>query len=320
MISIIIVNYNKSKFIKDTLHSVHEQTFKNWECIIIDDCSSDNSISIITNFIKKDSRYKLIENSKNLGASNSRNIGYESAKFDYVIFLDSDDVLTVDCLINRKEVFVENELIDFAVFPMGTFIKKKGDSKYVWNNFQGNTLDRFLSHDLPWALPSVLWRKSFLKKLNGFNGKFRRLQDVELHTRAIVESGGNYKIFDFSDPDCYYRIDDKRSVFKNHIESKCDGVISYIDFFVGYLKEKNVKHKRKFLRKTYFKFYSELIFYYKCNKLSNDEFMMFVIKLSECLEKCKLNNLKTRILICSYTNIKTWFNFKGLNYFFYKII
>ena len=61
MISIIIPNYNKAKFVEETIYSVTNQTFKDWECIIIDDNSSDTSFDIISNLIIKDSRFKLIK-------------------------------------------------------------------------------------------------------------------------------------------------------------------------------------------------------------------------------------------------------------------
>ena len=92
-VSIIIPNYNKSKYIEQTISSVINQKYKNWECIIIDDFSSDSSVSIISSLIKNEKRFQLIKNSINKGANFSRNLGLKKSTGDFVLFLDGDDVL-----------------------------------------------------------------------------------------------------------------------------------------------------------------------------------------------------------------------------------
>lgn len=92
LISIITPSYNSKRFIKETIDSVLSQTYQNWEMIIVDDCSDDNSVNYIRNLIKNDSRIKLITLEKNLGAAEARNKALEVAKGRYIAFLDSDDV------------------------------------------------------------------------------------------------------------------------------------------------------------------------------------------------------------------------------------
>ena len=91
LISIIIPNYNCEKFICQTIESVIEQTYGNWEMIIIDDSSTDNSVSIIEKYANTNKRIHLIKLDKNSGVSNARNVGLQYAKGDYIAFLDSDD-------------------------------------------------------------------------------------------------------------------------------------------------------------------------------------------------------------------------------------
>ena len=83
--------YNAEKFIENTLNSVINQTIKDIEIICIDDCSKDNSVNIIKEYMKKDSRIKLIQNETNLKVSQTRNKGVENATSDWVALLDSDD-------------------------------------------------------------------------------------------------------------------------------------------------------------------------------------------------------------------------------------
>ena len=89
------------------------------------------------------------------------------------------------------------------IFPMGTFIHQIGDSDSVWNNFKGNHLERFLSHNLPWHTMMVLWKRTCLVKLNGFQVEFNRSQDVELHTRALLNYQLKYKSFSALSVDCF---------------------------------------------------------------------------------------------------------------------
>ncbi|GIR59250.1 MAG: hypothetical protein CM15mP65_18310 [Crocinitomicaceae bacterium] len=105
MISIIIPNYNKSQFVAETINSIKEQTYDNWEAIIIDDCSSDNSVEIIAGLTSNDNKFKLKVNLSNKGANYCRNVGIKEAKGDFIIFLDSDDILSKDCLKNRIDFF-----------------------------------------------------------------------------------------------------------------------------------------------------------------------------------------------------------------------
>lgn len=93
LISIIIPCYNQSEFLDETLQSVLNQTYKNWECIIVNDGSSDNTEVIAKRWTEKDNRFIYLSK-KNGGVSSSRNLGLENAKGDFIQFLDADDLLT----------------------------------------------------------------------------------------------------------------------------------------------------------------------------------------------------------------------------------
>lgn len=96
LVSIIIPTYNRAELIGETLDSIIAQTYTNWECIVVDDGSSENNINIIENYSAKDPRIKLFERKKynnRKGANACRNIGLEQSVGDYVIFFDSDDIM-----------------------------------------------------------------------------------------------------------------------------------------------------------------------------------------------------------------------------------
>lgn len=92
LVSIITPVYNAEEFIAETIQSVRDQTFQNWEMILVNDQTPDNSVKIIESLMKEDSRLKLIHLPENSGAAVARNAGLDAAQGRYVAFIDSDDV------------------------------------------------------------------------------------------------------------------------------------------------------------------------------------------------------------------------------------
>lgn len=113
LVSIITPVYNAEKFLEETIQSVLNQRYQNWEQLFIDDCSQDNSIKIIESYEKQDKRIKILKLKKNSGAAVARNIGIKNAKGRYIAFLDSDDIWTKEKLMEQIK-FMEDRDIDFS--------------------------------------------------------------------------------------------------------------------------------------------------------------------------------------------------------------
>lgn len=109
LISIITPVYNAEKYIRDCIESVLRQTYTNWEMILVDDCSQDNSVNIIEEYMS-DGRIKLFKNKKNSGPASSRNIALKKAKGKYITFLDSDDVILENKLNNQINFMMQNNV------------------------------------------------------------------------------------------------------------------------------------------------------------------------------------------------------------------
>ena len=92
LVSVIVPVFNAEKYIKRTVESVKAQTYDNWELILVNDCSSDNSLKIILDLADKDKRIKVISLDKNSGTAVARNMGIKAAKGKYISFLDADDL------------------------------------------------------------------------------------------------------------------------------------------------------------------------------------------------------------------------------------
>ena len=110
LVSIITPAYNAEKYIKDTIESVIAQTYTNWEIIIVDDASKDNTVNIIKNYQLKDRRIKLISLEKNQGVANARNTAIKNAKGQYVAFLDADDVWEKEKLVVQIKFMQDNNV------------------------------------------------------------------------------------------------------------------------------------------------------------------------------------------------------------------
>ncbi|MDT0687295.1 glycosyltransferase family 2 protein [Autumnicola psychrophila] len=103
-ITVIIPTFNRAHIISETLDSVHNQTFRDWECLIIDDGSTDNTSEVLKNYLQ-DRRFKYFQRpeTREKGACTCRNIGIEKSSGEYIQFLDSDDVLG----LNKFEIQLE---------------------------------------------------------------------------------------------------------------------------------------------------------------------------------------------------------------------
>ena len=324
MVSIIIPNYNKSAFIRETLNSLLNQTNEDWEAIIVDDGSTDDSIAICEEFLTLDKRISLkIRERLPKGGSTCRNIGLELAKGDFVVFVDSDDLLAKNCIESRLNKIL-NTNYDFTVFPIRIFQFKINDSTIEWKIKEGDHLAQFLKHDLPWHTMSCIWRKSFLTKLDGFNENFPRLQDVELHTRALLEDNVKYKIESNLTEDCYYRIGLDKIItdYEEYIDNWAKGTECYLNFFEDYLKIKNKSNFIRYLKVTLLVMVSQLNLQYQNDHISERSLQSYYLRLINCsFSKNQLKPIDLKIIGMYNRGYRVKLNkIKGFNYIFRKLI
>jgi glycosyltransferase involved in cell wall biosynthesis len=268
LVSIIMASYNKSAFIHESIDSILNQTYPNWELLIVDDFSTDNTVKILES-LTSDKRVKLYKNESNRGANFCRNFGLKNAGGDFVIFMDADDLLAVDCLANRVTHAGNYPNEDLLVFTMGVFHKIIGDDKRSWVPTSKNPLRNFLRHKLPWSILQPLWKRDFLIELGGFDESFSRLQDVELNTRALFHPTISFKQI-VGREDCYYRIDDTRKNYNafemmtRYVKSASD----YYNKFYGLAKQHSMEAD---LMGTIYKTFQLVLYQYKIGNLSEEE-------------------------------------------------
>jgi glycosyltransferase involved in cell wall biosynthesis len=131
IVTVITPSYNSSAFIGVTIESVLTQSFTDLEMIIVDDCSTDNSVEFIESYAKKDSRVKLIKLAENSGAAIARNTAIKAANGRYIAFLDSDDLWSENKLEYQLKYMQENDIaFSYAAYNKiddnGNFIGRVG--------------------------------------------------------------------------------------------------------------------------------------------------------------------------------------------------
>lgn len=189
-VAIITPNYNKGKYVVDCIQSVLNQNYANWELFFIDDGSTDTSLELAFKASSGDSRIHILKNDSGIkGANAARNYALQKVDSQYVLFLDSDDVMTSNCLSERVRDMENYPGNDFLTYPMGFFFDKPGDSDLISNiPTDQDDLDRFLARDVVWQISGPFWKSSALKKLRGFDLELNSQQDVDLHIRALIHS------------------------------------------------------------------------------------------------------------------------------------
>lgn len=185
-ISIVIPVFNRQDLITETLDSILSQTYQNWECIVVDDGSTDNTWKVLENYARRDSRIKIFKRAREpKGAPTCRNIGVEHSKGKYLIFWDSDDLLAPWC-VEERVLFMENSSnLDFGLFQLLHLYPDNGYS-LSYNTKETDHLKGFLTFSNTWGTLAVIWLKKFYLNVGGWNEYAKNWQDPELHIRALL--------------------------------------------------------------------------------------------------------------------------------------
>jgi len=316
MISIITPTFNSSILISETVDSLFGQTFHDWECIFVDDGSSDNTIEILEYYRQLDNRLSFYTRPENTlkGPSSCRNYGLKFAKGDYIIFLDSDDLLADFCLEQRIKFAKENPDFDFFIFKMKVFSSKINKDAVVFNqlNFHGDEssyyLDLLLRGQFPFQTMCPFWKKESVIKLEGFDENLRMLEDPDLHTRAYKENMKS-KTAILLEADCYYRVPENRiekAKYYNKIESMSNFYFLKKHFIIN---NESVKTNYKRIinlygfSKTSFKILIKMFSLGKHYKIINNKhiFLGLIIYLYSLLNLSKIKGT-------GYARLRTKFN------------
>lgn len=187
LVSIIIPCYNGAKFIAETIQSVINQTYPNWELIIVNDGSSDNSEKLIKTLIDKEFRATLV-NKTNSGVSDTRNKGISFAKGDYITFLDADDVWFKDNL-EKKVTFLSSKNFDI-VYSFYSTINEHSKSLTIKHEGTSNpTLKDFLylKGNYNTKPSGLLYAKKIFTNFQGFDTNLSNNADQDILIQLVAK-------------------------------------------------------------------------------------------------------------------------------------
>lgn len=187
--SVIMSVYNSDKWVKKAIESILSQSEKDFEFLIIDDASNDESFKILSEYQDLDSRIKLFQNNKNLGLTKNLNKLIKLSKSEFIARMDADDISMpnrIECQLD----FINSQKIDLC-FAQANIILESGE-KLCQKWFPNNILfaNKYLPYINLFTHSSLMIRKAVYEENNYYNEKFKKAQDWELWNRLVKK---NYK-------------------------------------------------------------------------------------------------------------------------------
>ena len=200
LVSIIIPTYNRAHLIEDTLDSIRKQSYDNWECIIVDDGSTDDTEKRLDTYIKKDSRFKFYKRPETMpkGANACRNFGFEKSRGDYINWFDSDDIMEPNKLEVQVKILEHDLDIPYCICQTKWIDKTTGAflglrAKQISSN---QRFEDYILYNIFWSILAPLWRRRFLEEHDlTFDETLHQSQEYDFHIKAL-SINTNYKAID----------------------------------------------------------------------------------------------------------------------------
>ena len=185
LVSVIMATYNSSETISVSLKSILDQTYKNIELLVVDDCSTDNTYEILDEYRKKYSQVRLFKNNENIGLTKSLNFLINKSKGEFIARQDSDDISNSDRIKKQLKFIYTNKLdgCTTRAFKNGTSVTPR-ISYYLPTKI-------VIKYKNPFVHGTLLIRKSTIKKINNYDERFYYSQDYKLFTDLL---NAGYKI------------------------------------------------------------------------------------------------------------------------------
>lgn len=272
LVSIIIPTYNRAYLISETLDSVLFQIYENWECIIVDDGSTDNTDEVVESYLCKDPRFQFHyrPNDRIKGANACRNYGFELSKGGYLLFLDSDDTLEVFCLLERVGLMTRDLNIDLLI---------RDSSKIIDNNIINQSINQdperligieylkmFLRYQIPWQTMGAFYKREILYDVQ-FDEDLERFQDVSFNIKVLSQLKSLEVFRDFK-IDSNFRIDENKLKINGHIEQVLKTLIKFNRKHVSLFVNSEYRRNLQLYNYHFFTKYM-MLFFHENKEVSN---------------------------------------------------
>ena len=190
-ISIIIPAYNRASIIRKTLDSIVNQTSKEWECIVVDDFSTDNTKDVVASYIAISPQVSYYINEGKKGAQGARNTGLKYSKFDWVIFFDSDNIMHDDFIFAMCSALHKKSKVDVIACCSDVIDVIKGKTGRVMNpHCEGYIHDGLFNGSNYVDFNQAIIRKAKLIEIGGLDEDCPSMQELDTHIR--LSKSANY--------------------------------------------------------------------------------------------------------------------------------
>lgn len=223
-VSIIIPFYDSVEYLSETLQSIANQSYSDWECICVDDGSTDGSSKIVDAWAIKDKRFKLFSRPVHYpsGGNGSRNYGFEVSVGEYIQWFDSDDLMDKDMLLAKVTTLTQTANKDLNYVLCRTAWFEHDDVNQIYEYDQNlsskNLYIDYLTYKTKFFTPGPLFRRGFLEKIKHFNVRLKRHQEREFFFRIILKDS-HFAVID--SPMIYRRVHDSQlSMLANNSSQK----------------------------------------------------------------------------------------------------
>lgn len=192
LVSIIIPTYNRAHLIGETLDSVIAQTYQNWECIVVDDGSTDYTVELLQYYSKKYSGIRLYQKPRGWakGANASRNFGFKISKGEYINWFDSDDIMHSEKIRLQIESMEVQHQIDFSICEYSLCDSKLDNPRRQVYGLE-NLLLNYLKQKAFFNLPTTLFKRRALEKIK-LDESLYKSQEVDFFLRLLQDSKLNF--------------------------------------------------------------------------------------------------------------------------------
>jgi glycosyltransferase involved in cell wall biosynthesis len=194
LVSIIIPTYNRAHLIGETLDSVLAQTFTNWECIVVDDGSTDETAKLLATYCEKEERFQYYQRPKDRikGANACRNYGFENSVGDYIIWFDSDDIMVSNHIALKVEEII-NKDVDFVIAQTANFKEDQLQEPYKYSKpVYGIRAEDFILRKIHWYTYDIMLCRSLAEKIS-YHEKMKSWQDYNYFCKMLlISTKGHY--------------------------------------------------------------------------------------------------------------------------------
>lgn len=246
MISVVIPTYNRSALVCNAIESLLSQTNPDWECIVVDDHSTDNTKFVVDSYVQKDSRISYVLNKRKKGAQGARNTGILESKSDWVLLLDSDNGLESNYVERISEFVQNNPNVDVVTNFIKIEIQLGTDSDSIGSNdwaTEGDVLKCLLSGNTYVDNSSACIRKSKLLEIGLLDENCPSFQEWDTHIRLAQNS-------------LYGYIPERLTIYLDHRGNRVSSGVKTIWANGLYVLK---KHRRLWLKETNIDVYSHFL-------------------------------------------------------------